>query len=114
MMKYALCLADDGRILSVTFSEYASETSVLVDTLPEGPSTDYKYIDGEYVYDPQNTGRREEIQNRILDLKQKLYETDYNIIKIMEGAATVSDMQDVISKRSKWRQEINELEKELG
>lgn len=52
--------------------------------------------------------------NRISELKQKLFDTDYNILKIVEGAATLEEMADVIFKRSKWRKEINELEKELG
>lgn len=51
-MKYALYLADDGRILSVTYEKYAPANAVLVDELPEGNVADYRYVDGEYVYDP--------------------------------------------------------------
>ena len=51
-MKYALNLAEDGRILSVTFEKYAPEDAVLVDELPEGNLYEYRYVDGEYVYDP--------------------------------------------------------------
>ena len=51
-MKYALNLANDGRILSVTYEKYAPEDAVLVDELPEGNVADYRYVDGEYVYDP--------------------------------------------------------------
>lgn len=51
-MKYALNLADDGRILSVTYEEYAPDDAVLVDELPEGNVADYCYVNGEYVYDP--------------------------------------------------------------
>lgn len=49
---YALNLAKDNRILSATFEQYATEDMPKVDTLPEGNITDYKYVDGEYVYDP--------------------------------------------------------------
>lgn len=49
-------------------------------------------------------------QRKILELKQKLSETDYCIIKIMEGSSTVEEYSDVISERKKWRQTINELE----
>lgn len=49
---YALNIADDGRILSVTFPEYAPAYAVLVDSLPEGDVSDYRYVDGEYIYDP--------------------------------------------------------------
>jgi hypothetical protein len=48
--------------------------------------------------------------NRITELKQKLQDTDFHILKIVEGAATLSDCAEVISKRASWRKEINELE----
>ena len=51
-MKYALNLTEDKRILSATFSKYASENAIIVDTLPEGNISDYLYINSEYVYDP--------------------------------------------------------------
>ena len=51
-MKYALNLAEDGRILSVTYEEYAVEGMPIVDELPEGDATNYLYVDGQYVYDP--------------------------------------------------------------
>ena len=50
--KYALNLAEDGRVLSATFEKYAPDGSVLVDELPEGNLADYRYQDGEFVYDP--------------------------------------------------------------
>ena len=49
---FALNLAGDGRILSATFPEYASEEAVTVDRLPDGNIADYLFIEGEYVYDP--------------------------------------------------------------
>lgn len=49
-------------------------------------------------------------QRKILELKQKLSETDYCIIKIMEGSSTEEEYSDVISERKKWRRMINELE----
>ena len=49
---YALNLDTDNRILSATFEEYATEDMPKVETLPDGDVTDYKYIDGVYVYDP--------------------------------------------------------------
>ena len=51
-MKYALNLAEDGRILSATYEKYAPADAVLVNTLPEGNISDYLYVDGAYVYDP--------------------------------------------------------------
>lgn len=52
MSKYALNLDEDGRILSATYETYAAPSMPLVEALPDGDITDYKYIDGSYVYDP--------------------------------------------------------------
>ena len=49
---YALNLADDKRILSATYEEYATEGMPIVETLPEGNIADYLYVDGEYEYMP--------------------------------------------------------------
>lgn len=49
---YALNLADDGRVLSATEDQYGAEGQPRVETLPEDDIYDYKYIDGEFVYDP--------------------------------------------------------------
>ena len=49
---YALNLNEENRILSITFDKYAPENQPRVETLPEGNVADYKYIDGEFVYDP--------------------------------------------------------------
>ena len=51
-MKYALNLAEDGRILSATYEEFAPADAPLVDELPEGNIADYRYVDGDYVHDP--------------------------------------------------------------
>jgi hypothetical protein len=48
-MKYALSLGYDCRILSATYPEYASKDAVLVDTLPEGDITHYRYVDGNII-----------------------------------------------------------------
>jgi hypothetical protein len=43
-------------------------------------------------------------------LKDKLQSTDYNILKIVEGAARIEDMTEVIAQRAEWRKRINELQ----
>lgn len=48
--------------------------------------------------------------NRIEELKQKLQDTDFHILKIVEGAKTLADCAEIIAKRASWRKEINELE----
>lgn len=50
---------------------------------------------------------------RINALKRNLRDTDYHILKLMEGATTLEKLSDVIKQRASWRKEINELEKTL-
>ena len=45
-------LDEDGRILSATYETYAAPSMPLVEALPDGDITDYKYINNEYVYAP--------------------------------------------------------------
>lgn len=49
---YALNLAEDGRVLSATFPQYAPEDAVIVELLPEGDIYEYRYVDGSFVHDP--------------------------------------------------------------
>ena len=49
---YSLNLSDDSRILSACICLEGFEYTNIVDVLPEGDISDYKYIGGEYVYDP--------------------------------------------------------------
>ena len=50
-MKYALNLADDGRVLSATFDQYAPSEQPRVDEFPN-PLHEYRYVDGEFIHDP--------------------------------------------------------------
>lgn len=50
----------------------------------------------------------------INELKQKLAETDYCVIKIAEGVAEPSEYSDVLAQRKTWRARINELEAIIG
>lgn len=49
---YALNLDTDGRVLSVTFDEYAPADYPRVATIPEDNINDYLFIDNEFVKDP--------------------------------------------------------------
>ncbi|MEG1782403.1 MAG: hypothetical protein RR253_04040, partial [Oscillospiraceae bacterium] len=40
---------------SATFSQYASDNSVIVQELPSGDISDYKYINSKYVFAPLPT-----------------------------------------------------------
>lgn len=57
---YALNIdTETNRILSATFSQYATSDMPIVDVLPEGSITDYLYVDGKYVYEPIQTKKVE-------------------------------------------------------
>lgn len=64
-MKYALNLAEDGRVLSATFETFAPEDSVIVDELPEGNIADYFYKDGGFVYEPLPVEEIEETASQL-------------------------------------------------
>ena len=49
---YSLNLDADNRILSACVCLEGFEYENIVDALPEGDISDYKYIGDEYVYDP--------------------------------------------------------------
>ena len=44
---YALNLGAGGRVLSVTWPKYAPSDAPRVETLPEGDTCDYLYVDGD-------------------------------------------------------------------
>lgn len=75
-MRYALNLADDGRILSVTYAEFAPADAEKVDELPDGNVTDYRFSEGEFVYDPIPTEEPAEPkasnEERITELEEAL------------------------------------------
>lgn len=77
---YALNLGEDGRILSATKDQYGAEGQPRVTELPEGNIADYKYIDGEYVYDPLPQPEPEEPVDRLGQL-----EADVMYISMMTG-----------------------------
>lgn len=52
LCRYGLLLDEDNRIISASAQRYAQEDAIIVDQLPDGDIVDYKYINGEFVYDP--------------------------------------------------------------
>ena len=49
---YSLNLDTDNRILSACICLEGFEYTNIVDVLPVGDISDYKYVAGEYIYDP--------------------------------------------------------------
>lgn len=56
----------------------------------------------------------EQKRQQILELKQKLLDTDYICNKIVEGISTKEDYADILAQRNDWRNQINQLESELN
>jgi hypothetical protein len=74
-------------------------------------------VEAKEAYDEQENILRyveytaKEIATRRIDeLKAKLQDTDYMILKVVEGAATLAEIAETVKKRAAWRKEINELE----
>lgn len=108
---------EDGRICCTSTTGSAENGDDELD-FPEGfdflAQRDWRIVDGELVHDPLPPDPGE----RIAELKAKLSETDYVVVKLMEaslGKASI-DQADaerydgIISDRQAWRDEINELE----
>ena len=75
-----------------------------------------KYVNGKYIeMTPEEIAELEAMATQtnpeleINELKQKLADTDYAVIKIAEGSATVDEYADLITQRREWRKRINEL-----
>ena len=88
-------------------------TAIREDANPIDNITKFAWSDEDYeearMYIPNPI---KTIQEKIKDLKQKLRETDYHIIKVMEGVSTLDACIDVMKQRALWRKEINDLERE--
>lgn len=74
----------------------------------------YKLVDGVPVLrsDEEKAPERARLAAalEIVELKQKLAETDYISAKIAEGAATREEYAEKLAERAAWRARINELE----
>ena len=66
-MRYALNLGEDGRVLSVTYEEYATEEMPLVDFIPEDDVSNYRYVDGEFISDPLPTPEQKPSQLDVIE-----------------------------------------------
>lgn len=73
-MKYAIKIADDGRIEWATFAEFATEECILVDSLPEEGIACYSYINGEFVknIEPEVIPEKLTIEERLAKLERTI------------------------------------------
>ena len=120
---------DEGRVLAASVDYHVNEENEIeVEALPETffevGSRGWLYVDGEFVRDDEP----EAPEVRIMRLKGYLAETDYVAAKAMDAlmrsssqetqkaalTSLYSEYQDVLEQRQEWRDEINELESEIG
>lgn len=70
-----------------------------------------QYDNGVQIFIPYT---EEELKKfRIMELKRKLYETDYLAIKFMENELSAEEYEPIKQKRRSYRAEINSLEEKL-
>lgn len=125
----------DGIITSVNSSAFLFDTTNWTE-IDEGTSDRYHHAQGNYLecgltdeqgiynymlIDGKAVERSEEHKqpevNRInaiveiVQLKQKLADTDYIAAKLAEGVATKEEYAEQLIQRAEWRMRINELEK---
>lgn len=77
--------------------------------MPRDPYDEYEDIQ---VYIPYTEAELAEIE--MFELKQKLYDTDYQAIKYAEGFLTEEEYAEMKAQRQAWRERINELEAVIG
>ena len=85
MIKYALNLDENGRILCATYEEYAFKGNIIVEELPEGDIHNYLYIDGEYVFDPVETEPEEDIPSQLDTIEAQVFYTAMMTDTLLEG-----------------------------
>lgn len=55
MENYSLNLGENGRILSVCVCLDGQTYENVVDSFPDGDVTEYRYVNGEFIHDPEPT-----------------------------------------------------------
>lgn len=87
------------------------------DIVWNGDAWEYKEQEKEKEPEPYVPTEKEKTQQEIWELKEKLSETDYKILKCSEasllGQELPYDLDAVVSERDGWRAQINELEEKL-
>lgn len=110
---------ETGRIGAVTeFEEYAEgmQNFDFSENFDFDKINEYRIENGELIHDPLPEPK----ENQIAELKRKLAETDYVVIKLAEsletGVSLLSNEEnrymDIIAQRREWRAKINDLEGE--
>ena len=101
-----------------TVKEYPNggkDVERVIDVVGQPYIAEHDEVEDILVYKPYTEQEIKVIENnnRIIELKQKLAETDYKAIKYAEGELSVEEYAETKAQRRAWREEINKLEEEL-
>ena len=69
--------------------------------------------DGDFSICLEYSQKQKEQYAEIASLKKKLEETDYKALKYADGALSREEYEPVRKQRQKWRDRINEIEKDF-
>lgn len=96
----------------LTMGFLRQETVIRAQAAPIDNITKFAWADEDYetIQRYVAVSEQQRATERIARLKQFLQDSDYTVIKIAEGAATLEEYADVIAQRQAWREEINQLE----
>lgn len=116
---YYLNISEDGYLLSIASTPMTGAPAIAsLDGLDLSGCRMGAYhwdghaltLDADRLAQLEESEQRQRNEEHISELKEQLSATDYAVIKIAEGSATVEEYADVIAKRREWREEINQLE----
>lgn len=101
-----------------TVKEYPNggkDVEKVIDVVGQPYIAEHDEVEDILVYKPYSEQEIKVIKNnnRIIELKQKLQETDYKAIKYAEGELSLEEYAETKAQRRAWREEINKLEEEL-
>ena len=101
-----------------TIKEYPNggkDVEKVIDVIGQPYIAEHDEVEDILVYKPYSEQEIKTIKNnnRIIELKQKLAETDYKAIKYSEGELSAEEYAETKAQRRAWREEINKLEEEL-
>lgn len=101
--------------LTDVFGEIDVDAEQYNATLCTPPHYSWRVVDGCLVNERyEETPSKELIDFQIKNLKSQLAATDYQAIKYSEGRMTEEEYAPISQQRQAWRDEINNLEKELS
>lgn len=106
---------ENGKIVNTVYEPRDGYIEVPDDAISMPLVKFYDYVDGKFILDKvayQRHMNNMMNQIKIEELKKNLSNTDYVVIKIMEGVATEEEYKEVLAKRKEIRSEINRLELE--